>query len=386
MPPTAPPLTGLRVLDLAPLLPGAFVTMWLGDLGADVIKVEPPEANFTRLIGDLENGLGPYFAAVQRNKRSLVLDLKTAEGQAALFRLAATADIVVEGFRPGVAARLRADYNTLRQANPRLIYCSITGFGQDGPYRDAAGHDLTYTALAGLLAFNRGEGSPPHPMPVQVADLGGGAMPALTAILAALYHRERTGEGQYIDVAMLDGTLAWLYYLLPLSRRPDLEEAGVGMLTGSALCYNVYETADGRYLAVAALEPHFWAEVCQAIGRPDLLDYGLNPEPGAAERLAELRSLFRSRPLAEWLALLDPVRTACGPVNTLEEMLRDPQVRHRGVIVEGETPQIAFPARLSATPAGIRRPPPRLGEHTEEVLGEIGMAPTGEPPAAPPSP
>lgn len=369
-----PPLTGLRVLDLAPLLPGAFATMWLGDLGADVIKIEPPEANFTRLLGDLENGLGPYFAPVQRNKRSVVLDLKTDAGQEALHRLAGTADILVEGFRPGVAARLGADYATLSALNPRLIYCSITGFGQDGPYRDAAGHDLTYLGLAGLLAANRCDDGPPHPLPVQVADLGGGTMPALTAILAALYHRERTGQGQYIDVAMLDGALAWLYYLLPLSRRPDLEEAGLGMLTGAALCYNVYETADGRFLAVAALEPPFWAAVCDALGRPDLLDYALNPEPGARGRLAEVRALFRSRPLAEWLQRLDPVRTACGPVITPVEALKDPHVAYRGLIVEGDTPQIAFPARLSTTPASIRRPPPRLGEHTEEILREIGLA------------
>ncbi len=367
------PLNGIRVLDLAPLLPGAFAAMWLGDLGADVIKIEAPEANFTRLIGDLEEGLGPYFASINRNKRSVVLDLKTAAGQEALRRLAATADILLEGFRPGVMARLGADYPTLRAVNPRLIYCSITGFGQDGPYRDAAGHDLTYLGLAGLLTYNRcGEG-PPHPLPVQVADLGGGTMPALTAILAALYHRERTGEGQYIDVAMLDGSLAWLYYLLPLSRRPDLAETGQGMLTGGALAYNVYETADGRFLAVAALEPHFWAAVCEVLGRPDLADCGLNPEPGAAERLAEVRAIFRSRTFAEWLSVLDPVRTACGPVNTLEEMLGDPQVVHRR-IVDGDAGQIAFPARLAATPATIRRPPPRLGEHTEEILREIGLA------------
>lgn len=371
---TQAPLTDLRVLDLAPLLPGAFATMWLGDLGADVIKIEPPDGNYMRLIGDVENGIGPYFVSLNRNKRSIVLDLKQPEGQEALRRLAATADILVEGFRPGVMARLGADYDTLASVNPRLIYCSISGFGQDGPYRDYPGHDLTYLALAGILGFNRGEAGAPHPLPVQVADLGAGSMPALTAILAALYSRERSGQGQYLDVAMLDGALSWLYFLLPLARRPDLAEEGQGMLTGGALCYNVYETADGRYLAVAALEPHFWSALCQDIGRPDLIEYGLNPEPGAAERLAELRSLFRGRTLAEWLARLDLRRTACAPVYTLEEMAGDPQIAHRGLIVEEAAPQVAFPARLSRTPASIRRPPPRLGEHTEEVLREIGLA------------
>lgn len=368
------PLSGIRVLDLAPLLPGAFASMWLGDLGADVIKVEAPGGDFTRWLGDDSQdggGLGPYFAAVNRNKRSVVLDLKTPEGQAALHKLAATADVLVEGFRPGVMARLGADYATLRASNPRLIYCSISGFGQQGPRRSVPGHDLTYLALAGVLGFNQAGDRSPYPLPVQVADIGGGTLPALTAILAALFQRERSGEGQQIDVAMLDGALSWLYFLLPLSRRPDLAEAGLGMLTGQALCYNVYETADGRHLAVAALEPHFWAAVCQAIDRPDLAGLGLNPEPGAAERLAEVRALFRGRSLADWLALLDAERTACAPVYTLEDVLADPHSAARQLIVEGETPQIAFPARLSATPASIRRPPPRLGEHTEEILSSI---------------
>ena len=367
---TQPPLTGLRVLDLAPLLPGAFAAMWLGDLGADVIKVEGP-GNFTRLLGDVEEGLGPYFYALNRNKRSVLLDLKTAEGTAALRQLAATADILIEGFRPGVLDRLGVGYETLRALNPRLIYCAITGYGQDGPYRDVPGHDLAYLALSGILSQAAAPGQPPRPLPVQVADVGGGTLPALTAILAALYHRERTGEGQYIDVAMLDGSLSWLYFLLPLSRRADLAEAGPGMLGGEALSYNVYETADGRWLAMCAMEPHFWAAVCQALDRPDLLDVGLNPEPGAAERLAALRAFFRTRPLAQWLEILDPARTACAPVLTIDEALQDPQVVARGVIADGQQPQVAFPARLSATPASIRRSPPRLGEHTAEVLAEL---------------
>lgn len=368
-------LAGIRVLDLSPLLPTAFTTMWLGDLGADVIKVEAPGSHYTRLIGDLQHGLGPYFASINRNKRSIVLNLKLPEGQEALQRLAATADILVEGFRPGVMARLRADYAALSAVNPRLIYCSISGFGQDGPYRDHPGHDLTYLALAGILDLNRGAsaGATPHPLPVQVADVGGGAMPALTAILAALFHRERTGQGQAIDVSMLDGALSWLYFLLPLAQRPELAEMGQGMLTGATLAYNVYETADGRFLALAALEAHFWSALCRAIGRLDLEPAAFNPEPGAAQRLADLRAVFRAHPLAHWALVLDRQAIPWAPVLTLEETLADPHIRQRAPELQGDVPQLPFPAHLSATPATIRRPPPRLGEHTAEILREIGQ-------------
>jgi len=371
------PLTGLRVLELAHLLPGEFATMWLGDLGADVIKVEVPETADSPQLVIPRDPANPYRAALDRNKRSLTLNLKDPRGLEILKRLVVTADVLLEGFRPGVMERLGAGYDPLRSLNPRLIYCSISGFGQDGPYRLRPGHDNNYLALAGLLACNRGGDGHPHLLPVQLADVGGGALPAIIAILAALIARERTGEGQYIDVAMLDGALAWTYFLLPFSRHPALNDQGIGagMLTGDALCYNIYETKDGRYLALGALEPKFWRAFCQAIQRPDLLPHALNTGPEAPQRLADLRALFKTRTLAEWLSLLDPDTTCITPLLSLDEMMDDPQVVHRGQIFTDEfgTPHAGFPARFSHTPAGTRRGAPRPGQHTLEILRELGL-------------
>ncbi len=374
---SAGPLAGLRVLDLAHLLPGEFAAMWLGDLGADVIKVEVPEVADSRQLAIPRDPANPYRAALNRNKRSLTLNLKDPRGPEILRRLVATADVLLEGFRPGVMDRLRVGYDALRAVNPRLVYCSISGFGQDGPYRLRPGHDSNYLALAGLLAFNRGSDDRPHLLPVQLADVGGGAMPAVVAILAALIARQQTGEGQYLDVAMLDGALAWTYLLLPLSRHPALADlgAGIGMLTGDALCYNVYETKDGRYLSLAALEPKFWRAFCDAIQRPDLLPHALNTGKGAAQRLANLRALFKTRTLAEWLSLLDPEETCIAPLLTLDEMMDDPQVVHRDQIFTDDfgTPHARFPARFSDTPASVRRGAPHPGQHTLEILLELGI-------------
>ncbi|MEJ2560117.1 MAG: CaiB/BaiF CoA-transferase family protein, partial [Anaerolineae bacterium] len=292
--PASGALDGLRVLDLAHLLPGEFAAMWLGDLGADIIKVEAPQVASDRQLAIPRDPATPYRAALNRNKRSLTLNLKDPPGLELLKQLVVTADVLLEGFRPGVMDRLGAGYNMLQAVNPKLIYCSISGFGQDGPYRLRPGHDSNYLALAGLLGLNRGNDEQPHLLPIQLADVGGGAIPAVIAILAALIARDRTGQGQYIDVSMLDGALAWTYFLLPLSRKLALAEVGIGtgMLTGEALCYNVYETKDGRYLSVAALEPKFWRRLCDAIQRPDLLPHALNTGEGRAKRLADLRALF----------------------------------------------------------------------------------------------
>ncbi len=353
------PLHNIRVLDLAHLLPGEFATMWLAALGAEVIKIESTQAESFAEEGLLIHEL------VNRGKRSIALDLKTESGQRTLHKLAATADVLVEGFRPGVTTRLNADYQTLRAINPRLIYCSITGFGQDGPYKNRPAHDLNYVALTGILIKNaapHGDAATaaPHPIPIQLADVGGGAMPAVINILAALHARQKTGEGQYLDVSMLDGTLAFAFLLL---NTPST------ILSGGAMSYNVYETKDGRYLSVSALEKKFWQHICEKIQRPDLIPLGNDTKAN----VNELRELFCTRTLDEWMNLFDCDQTCIAPVLTPDEVEHDPQIVHRGVLKrDGEKLFVAMPSRFGDMPAHLASPTPKRGEHTEEILRELG--------------
>ncbi len=361
-------LEGIRILDLSRYLPGAFVTMWLADLGAEVIKIETPGlGDPARLMGESNgNGLGPYFATINRGKRSVALNLRTPEDRDHFLQLVTTADVLVESYRPGVLANVELDYPRLAAINPRLIYCAITAYGQEGPRTHQPGHDINFVAESGMLSVGLDK-RPPTPFPVQIGDIGGGAMPALTAILAALLARTHTGRGQLLDVSLMAGTMAWMAYLLPLQAAGPNSLTGLGLLTGSSLCYNVYECADGRYLAIGAVEPKFWFRICRRIERKDLRFMGFNPEPGAAERLADLRTFFRTQPLAYWLDRLgDDV--CCTAVRTLQEVLDDP-TRAGGLILDEPAsglPEVIFPVRLSDTPADSSRPTPRLGEHSSE--------------------
>ncbi len=361
-------LEGIRILDLSRYLPGAFATMWLADLGADVIKIETPGlGDPSRLMGDSQgNGLGPYFASINRGKHSVALNLREQADQERFLQLVATADVLVESYRPGVLAKVDLDYPRLATINPRLIYCAITAYGQTGPDSHKPGHDVNFVAESGMLSVGLDQRTP-TPLPVQIADIGGGAMPALTAILAALLARTQTGRGQFLDVSLMAGTMAWMAYLLPAQAALANAPSGVGLLTGANLCYNVYQCADDRYLAIGALEPKFWLRICNRIGRKDLRFLGFNPEPGAAERLAELRAYFRTQPLAHWLERLgDDV--CCSAVRTVQEVLDEP-TRAGGLIIDEPAsglPAVAFPVRLSDTPADSSRPAPRLGEHSLE--------------------
>ena len=371
----------MRVSDLTQLLPGALATQLLGDLGADVVKVEPPGGgDKTRWIPPLIAGQGSLFRLLNRNKRSICIDLKQEQGKELLRRLVAPADVLVEGFRPGVMDQLGLGLEALRRRFPRLITCSITGYGQTGPWRDRPGHDLNYQALAGLVALGAGEGGAPALPGAQVADIGGGTWPAVAGILAALLERAQTGRGQAVDVAMADG--ATLFSLiahaqaLPGTRQP---QPGGTLLAGALPTYGVFRCADGRHLSLGILgmlEPKFWSAFAHAVGRPEWLE-----RDAAAEELREdLRALFLERSRDEWMSLLGGGDQCVAPVLQPIEVPAHPQMAARGVYFrdEGglgdELPAIGLPFQLSNQPSPPRHPAAELGQHTEEILLELGLA------------
>jgi len=370
------PLAGVRILDLTRLLPGPFATMVLADLGADVVKVEDPAgADWLRWLPPLTGEQSDAFHALNRNKRSLALDLRRPEGAAAFRRLVRSADAVIESFRPGVIDRLGIGYERLRTENPRLILCSISGYGQDGPYAQRAGHDLDYCAHAGVLAAN---GPPDRPLPlgVQVADVAGGAWPAATGILAALLRARATGEGAHVDVSMTEGALAMLAMTLGMASARGTPVARAELLTGGSACYGVYRTKDGRFVALGALEPKFFAAFCAAAGRPELAERQLD---GGGPR-AELEAIFAARTRDEWADFAGEHDVCLAPVLEGDEPREDPQLRARGAFIrvpsprEGrDVPAVASPVRLRGEAAPLR-PAPALGEHGAEVLGEAGFS------------
>ncbi len=374
------PLTGIRVLDLTRLLPGPFATMVLADLGADVVKIEEPGGgDWLRDLPPHEGEASGAFHALNRNKRSLVLDLRRGEGIAAFLRLARSADAVVESFRPGVMDRLGIGWDALRRENRRIVLCSISGYGQDGPYALRAGHDLGYCATAGVLAASGTPGTPLVPG-IQVADVAGGSWPAVAGILAALVGRAASGEGAHVDVSMTEGALAML--ALPLgiawSRGTSIAR-GRELLGGGAANYAVYQTKDGRFVALAALEPKFFQAFCEGVGRPDLFPRQFDdPQDGLR---AELAAIFAARTFDEWTAFAAAHDACLAPVLEGDEPRRDRQLRARGAFVEVPTPYegravpgIACPVRLRGGDPQPLRPAPRHGEHGDEVLAEAGFS------------
>jgi alpha-methylacyl-CoA racemase len=382
-----PPLEDVRVLDLTRLLPGGFCTLLLADLGADVIKVEDTgQGDYVRWAppyygSEEQTPLGTrsaIYLSLNRNKRSVRLDLKQERGRQALIKLAETADVLVESFRPGVLDKLGAGYEVLRQANPALVYCPITGYGQTGPNRDRAGHDMNYLGLNGVLSLTGERDGPPIQSGAQIADLGGGALMAAVGILAALQEARRGGEGQVVDISMTDGSLAWL--AMEAGRyfgSGEVPKRGEVMLSGGIICYRPYEAKDG-WITCGALEPKFWAAFCKGVGRHDLIDKQFE-KPGSPAH-AQVAEIFRGRTREEWRAFNDEHDAMIEPILELDEALESQLVREREMVISyeqpefGEVRQLGFPIKLSRTPAGVQRPAPALGEHTAEVLTEAGYS------------
>jgi crotonobetainyl-CoA:carnitine CoA-transferase CaiB-like acyl-CoA transferase len=363
-------LSRFRLLDLSRQLPGPFCSMLLADLGMDVVVVASPT-----------DPMGAGIPLLGRNKRSVTLNLKAPEGRELFHRLARDADVVLEGGRPGGARKLGVDWDTLRTLNPRLVYCAISGYGQDGPYRDRVGHDVNYLGFAGVLDVTGVRAGEPVIPGVQIADIGGGALMAVAGILGALLAREETGEGQYVDVAMMDGAVAWqVVNAFNFFAQGSRQRRGETMLTGEHPCYALYETKDGRWVTVGALEPHFWRNLCQELGMPELAEHQFASGAVREEAFRRVRARFKEKTMAEWVAALADKDVCVGPVATLAEMVDDPQVRHREMVVEtadrrGERrPTLGNPLRLSATPPRLRTPPPEFGADTDAVLASLGLS------------
>ncbi|WP_374689743.1 CaiB/BaiF CoA transferase family protein [Promineifilum sp.] len=378
-------LDGIRVIDLSRVLAGPYCAMLLADYGADVIKIEQPGS------GDPTRAWGPpwlgdqsaYYLTANRNKRGLTLDLKSAAGQGVARRLIASADVVVENFLPGALARWGLDYATLAAGQPGLIYCSITGYGQTGPYRDRPGYDFMIQAEGGIMSITGPADGEPHKVGVAIVDISAGLF-AASAILAALHHRDRTGRGQHIDVALLDAQLGWLANVASNYLVGGEPPARYGNAHPNIVPYEAFPTADG-YIAVGIGSDAQYRRFCELAGRPDLWDeprYQTNAGRVAAraELITRLREVFAARPAAEWLAALGAARIPAAPINDIPTTLADPHVRARGQVQAvahptlGPVPQVGPVARLSETPATVRAAPPMLGEHTDAILREAGYA------------
>ena len=378
------PLEGVNVLDLSRLLPGGFCSLLLADFGAEVLKVEDVNlGDYVRWAppkyeGAEDSAAGALFLALNRNKSSIRIDLKSEGGREVFLRLAREHDVVLESFRPGVLDRLGVGYERLREENPGLVYCAITGYGQDGPLRDRSGHDMNYLGLIGLLGLTGEEGGPPVQAAGQIADIGGGAQMAAIGILTALRERDRSGEGQFVDVSMADGALSWLAMVAARffaeersPRRGELE------LAGRLVCYRPYACADG-WVTLGALEPKFWAAWCRGVGREDLIEKQFEP-PGSPTH-AEVQGIFMERSREQWSAFAAAHDCCLEPVLDLDEALASDLVRERDMVTELDQPGaqrpvrlLGAPIKLSRTPADTnRKPGPALGEQTDAVLRALG--------------
>lgn len=375
-------LSGIKVLDLSRLLPGPYCSLMLADYGAEVIKIEEPGyGDYIRWGKPAIEGIGARHLTINRNKKSVELNLKTEEGREIFEKMAEKADVILESFRPGVMERLGISYEEISKINEGIVYCSLTGYGQTGPYRNLPGHDMNYIGYSGVLGLiGQRDGKPVVPG-VQIADIGGGALMALSGICMALFHKERTGKGQYIDVSMMDGAVSWLYASASeYFASGNVPERGNTRLSGKFACYDVYETKDYKYLSVGALEDKFWNRLCELVHKPEWIPLKDEPEEVQVRLRAEMTDLFKQKNQKDWLELLQKEDTCVGPVYDLDEVFADPQLLEREMITEMNHPvagvikQLGFPIKFSQTPGKIHSHSPILGEHTEEVLSTLNYS------------
>lgn len=374
-------LSGLKVLDLSAFLPGPHMTMMMADHGADVVMVEPANGigEPTRVIGyKTSDGVSVWFRNIARGKRSLKINLKDDDARALFLKLAAQADVIVEAFRPGVVKRLGVDYEAIAAINPRIVYCSIAGFGQDGKYVNKPGHDLTMEAMAGLVDLNRGltDDKPASPS-VPAADMAASLM-AFSAIMMALYRRAQTGKGDYIDLSMYDALLSWTPNVLGPVFAENADPIAKEMRPfGGAAMYRPYETRDGKFLVLGGSEPHFAKNLLDALGRADLLAFAkLEPGPAQDPLKRYFEATFASQPLDHWIAFLKDVDVCWAPVRTLKDAMADPYTVSRGMILTDEdgNKHLGIPIRFADEPGFADLTLPAYGAHSRELAQTAGLS------------
>ena len=386
-------LEGLKVLDLSNYVPGALCTMILGDFGADVIKVEPAEPFPAEDMGYSSKGeekrrKAAYFT-LNRNKKSIGINLRSEAGQQVFCRMAKEADVIIEGYRPGVVKRLKIDYDTVKAINPRVIYCSLSGYGQDGPYRLYPGHDINYISLAGVLGLlGPKEDRPPIPLNL-IADFAGVSLYGTVAILLALMVRNKTGKGQYLDHTYMEGALHLLtWFTQEYFHSGKVMRRGETWASGGYPHYDTYKTKDGKYISIGCLEPHFWDNLCKAIGREDLMPFKWDmdmtfrtPDRKLQEIREDLQKIFLTKTRDEWFDLLITKDICIGKVYSIDEVFEDPQIKARKMVIDVEDPklgkirQVGILPKLSDMPGTVRRLAPLHGDHTDEILKSLGYSP-----------
>lgn len=384
-------LEGIKILDMSGLAPGALCTMILGDLGAEVIKVEsttpsPLAGGGPSPQGEERRKEAAYFA-LNRNKKSIAVNLKAEAGREIFYRLARQADVVVEGYRPGVVKRLGVDYDTISKMNPRIVYCSLSGYGQDGPYSRFPGHDVNYISFGGALGLIGPRDGPPVIPLNLVGDFAGASLFGVIGILAALMARNNTGKGQYVDIAYIDGVISLMgFFAVDYFRTGIVPKRGESPINGAYPFYGVYQTKDGGYISLGCVEPHFWENLCRLLGKEEYIPYNvaytfIAPKDKKWEEISSyLKQIFLTKTRDEWFNLMIEKDIPVGKVYSLDEVFSDPQVLHRQMLIEIEHPalgkikQVGVAPKLMGTPGRVRSLSPLLGEHTGEILKELGYS------------